>query len=190
MIPAMTIREAIQWVGQYSLWLAIGLVVPPALAFLSRFLHGVDNGGKAPWKYVYSVLVYWVCFPGMLSSVLTGYSLFFEKADLLDVSVVVYILPIVSMVATLILVRKNVSFEDVPGFDRISGLLTMIGVTFVLTLAIYKTRILLGFFGSLPMLIALVAGLFGLLKWGTYMLFRKKDEPKSEPPTFPSLPGQ
>lgn len=186
----MTLRQAIQWVGQYWVWLAIGMAVPPLLAFLSRFLHGSGNGGKSPWKYVYSVLVYWVCFPGMLSAVLTGYSLFFEKENLLDVNFVVYILPVVSMVATLILVRKNVTFDEVPGFDRISGLLTMIGVTFVLVLAIYKTRILLVFFGSIPMLIALVAGLFALLKWGTYMLFRKKDEPKTEPPTFPSLPGQ
>lgn len=186
----MTLRQAIQWMSQYSLWLSIGMVVPPVLAFLSRFLHGKGNGGRSPWKYVYSVLVYAVCFPGMLSGVLTGYSLFFEKENLLDVSLVVYILPVVSMVATLILVRKNVTFDEVPGFDRISGLLTMIGVTFVLTLAIYKTRILLVFFGSFPMLVALVAGLFALLKWGTYMVFRKKDEPKTEPPTFPSLPGQ
>jgi hypothetical protein len=154
-----------------------------------RFLHGAGNGGRPPWKYVYSVLVYAVCFPGMLSAVLTGYSLFFEKENLLDVSLVIYILPLVSMVATLILVRKNVTFDEVPGFNRISGLLTMIGVTFVLTLAIYKTRILLVFFGSFPMLIALVAGLFALLKWGAYMLFRTKDEPKSEPPGFPPLPG-
>ncbi len=184
----MTLREAILWVGQYSAWIAAGFAAPPVLAFLSGLVHGRDNGGKAPWSYLYSLLVHAVCFPGMLSAVLTGYSLFFEKDNLLDVSLVVYLVPLLSMALTLILIRKNVSFDLVPGFDRISGLLTMIGVTFILVLAIHKTRILLVFFGSVPMLIALVAGLYALLKWGTYMAFRRKDEPKEKPPGFPSLP--
>ena len=182
----MTLRDAIQWASRWSLWISIAFALPPLIAFLLRFIHGKENGRNSPWKYVYSVLVYVVCFPGMFSSVLTAYSIFFEKENLLDVNMVVYLLPPISMAATLILVRKNVSFDDVPGFDRISGLLTMLGVTFVLILVIYKTRILLVFFGSFPMFVALVGGLFALLKWGTYMLFRKKEEPKVEPPTFPT----
>ena len=74
------------------------------------------------------------------------------------------------------------SFDDIPGFDRLSGLMVVIAITFVLVLAIEKTRIWLFFGGSITRLILLVAGLLALLKWGAYMLFRKKDEPKRDPP--------
>lgn len=184
----LTINDLIACLAKASGWIAGGFAVPPLLALLLGPIHGREGGGRAPWKYVYSVLVYAVSFPGMCSAVLTGYSLFFEKQNLLDAPVAIYVVPIVSMVATLILIRKNVPFDQVPGFDRIAGLLTMIGVTFVFTLVIYKMRILVVFFGSISMLIALVVGLFALLKWGTTMLFRRSDEPKEAPPTFPKLP--
>ena len=35
-------------------------------------------------------------------------------------------------------------------------------------------------FGSL-------AGIFALLKWGAYALFRRRDEPKAERPRFPDM---
>lgn len=184
----MTIEQLVEWLAKGSVWIAGGFAVPPVLALLLGPIHGRDGGGRAPWKYVYSVLVYLVSFPGMCSSILTGYALFFEKENLLKVPVAIYIVPIVSMAATLILIRKNVPFDQVPGFDRIAGLLTMIGLSFLFVLVIYKMRILLIFFGSIPMLIALVVGLFALLKWGTYMLFRRRDEPKVGPPGFPKLP--
>jgi len=77
----------------------------------------------------------------MFAGVLTAYALFFTKENLLDVSIVVYLLPIISMVVTLVLIRKNVSFEDVPGFERLSGLMVMIACSFAIALVIQKTRI-------------------------------------------------
>ena len=89
------------------------------------------------------------------------------------------------MIATLVLIRKNVSFDDVPGFDRLSGLMVMVGCSFVIALVIQKTRIWVFFGGSIEKLFLLAAGVFTLLKGGTYMLFRRRDEPKQEPPKFP-----
>jgi hypothetical protein len=54
-----------------------------------------------------------------------------------------------------------------------------------LALAVHKTRIFVGFFGSVEMLFALAAGIFALLKWGGYMLFRRGDEPAKPMPKFP-----
>lgn len=183
-----TTRDLVTWLGGQSIWLLVAFTAIPLLATFVRLVHGPGNGGRGISKYIYSALIYLVCFPGMFSAVLTGYSLFFEREDLRNVNPVVYLVPIASMVVTLVIIRKSVDFDDIPGFDRISGLMTMIAITFVLVLAIQKTRILLVFFGSIPMLIALVVGLFALLKWGTYMLFRGSDQPKQAPPTFPPLP--
>jgi hypothetical protein len=88
------------------------------------------------------------------------------------------------MVVTLVLVGKNVDFDDIPGFDRLSGLIAVIAVTFVFVLAIQKTRLWLFFGASIFVLGALIVGLLAFLQWGMYMLFRRSDEPKREPPAF------
>jgi hypothetical protein len=181
----MTTRDFIQWAGQHPAVLVAAFVAPPVLAWLAGQSHGREQGKLAPWKYLYSVLVYLVCVPGMFAGVITAYSLFFSRENLLDANVLVYFLPLVSMVATLVLIRKNVSFDDVPGFDRLSGLMMMVGCSFVIALVIQKTSIFVFFGGSIEKLFLLAAGVFALLKWGTYMLFRKRDEPKQEPPQFP-----
>ena len=183
----MTINDLIKLANGHLLALLIFFVSPPVIAWLCGRIHGRGNGGNAPWKYIYSVLVYLVCIPGLFASVLTGYELFFQRADLLNVNLAIYFLPIVSMVVTLIFIHKTVNFENVPGFDRISGLMVMIGCSFLIALVIDKTRIWVMFHGSIAMLFALAAGIFALLKWGTYMLFRRHDEPKQPAPKFPGV---
>ncbi len=183
----MSINDLIKLANGHLLALVIFFVAPPVIAWLCGVAHGRGNGGNAPWKYIYSVLVYLVCIPGLLASVLTGYELFFQRADLMNANIAVYFLPIISMIVTLIFIHKTVNFENVPGFDRISGLMVMIGCSFALALAIDKTRIWLLFHGPIAMLIVFVAGVFALLKWGSYMLFRRHDEPKQPAPKFPGV---
>ena len=181
----MTTRDLIQWARQHAVLLLLAFVTPPVLAWLAGRLHGKDQGKLAPWKYFYSVLVYLVCVPGMFAGVITAYTLFFSGENLLDANLLVYFLPIAAMIATLVLIRKKVSFDEVPGFDRLSGLMVMVGCSFVIALVIQKTRIFVFFGGSIEKLFFLAAGVFALLKWGTYMLFRRRDEPKKEQPPFP-----
>lgn len=182
----MTTRDLIQGAGQHPVVLILAFGVAPVLAWLVGRLHAKDQGKAAPWKYFYAVLVYLVCVPGMFAGVITAYTLFFSGENLLDANLLVYFLPIASMVATLVLMRKKVSFDDVPGFDRLSGLMAMVGTSFVIALAIQKTRIFVFFGGSIEKLFLLAAALFALLKWGAYMLFRSPAEPKTAPPKFPN----
>jgi hypothetical protein len=160
--------------------------LPPVAAWLCGVAHGRGCGGNAPWKYFYSVLVYLSCVPGTFAAVITAYTFFFTRENLMDVNPLVYFLPLVSMVATLVLIHKNVAFDLVPGFDRLEGLMVMIACSFVFALAIQKTKIWVVFGGSIGGLFLLAAGVFALLKWGVYMLFRRRDEPKQAPPSFPN----
>lgn len=162
-------------------------VFAPLAAWLCGQLHGRGNGANPPWKYCYSILVYLTCVPGVFAGVLTAYALFFTNENLLDVSFLVYILPIISMIVTLALIRKSVSFEAIPGFERLSGLIVMIGISFAIALMIQKTRIWVVFGGSIDRLILLAIGVFALLKWGAYMLFRGREEPRQERPKFPGI---
>jgi hypothetical protein len=182
----MTLRELIQAAAGHSVPLAAALLALPVLAWLAGVVHGKGRGNQTPWQYFYCALVYLACLPGTFAAVLTAYALFFRNENLLDVNLFLYVLPILSMVVTLILIRKNVDFDDVPGFDRLSGLMVLMACSFGLALAIHKTRIFVGFFGSMKSLFALAAATFALLKWGAYMLLRRKDEPSKERPTFPA----
>jgi len=180
----MTLRDLIQLVGERPVPLAGLLGAPPLIAWVTGYFHDRGQGGAAPWKYLYALLVYLVSLPGMFAAVLTGYALFFRNENLLDVNALVYVLPIVAMVLTLFLIRQNVDFSEVPGFDRLSGLMVMIGVSFALALAIQKTNIWLFFGGSVQTLFLLALGLFALLKWGAYAFFRRRDQPRIEPPSL------
>ena len=182
----MTLNDIIELTGTNPFILLLIFTILPGIAFVLPLIHRRTIMALSPWRYAYTVLIYLVAFPGILSAVLVGYTLFFTKSNLMNVNILIYFLPIVSMVVTLIIMKKNVSYDDIPGFDRIFGLMTMIAMTFVFILIIEKTRIWLFFGGSMVFLIAIVVFLFSLLKWGSHMLFRGKNESKRKPPSFPS----
>jgi hypothetical protein len=186
----MTTREFIQMAGQHGLVLVGIFLAVPASAWLCGVAHGRGNGGRSPWRYLYAVLVYLACVPGLFSGVLTAYTLFISRENLLDVNPLAYFLPITSMIVTLALVRKNVTFDEVPGFDRLSGLMVMMGCSFAIALAIQKTNIWIFFGGSIDRLFILAVGVFALLKWGAYALFRGRNEPEKEAPKFPGEGGE
>ena len=183
----MSIRDFFQIAGEHPLALVAVFVALPLAAWLTGLLHGGGGGGAAPWKHLDAILVYLACVPGMFAAVIISIYSFFSHENLLDANLLVHFLPIVSMVVTLIFIRKNVPFDAVPGFDRLSGLMVMVGCSFAVALAIQKTNIWLFFGGSIEKLFLLAGGVFALSKWGTYTLFRRQDEPKKEPPKFPGV---
>ena len=76
------------------------------------------------------------------------------------------------------LVARSVSFDDVPGFDRLWSLIVLLAVTMLIALAIERTRLWIIFGGSILMLLLLAAGLFMLLHWSARTLFRSKAVPE------------
>ena len=149
-------------------------LVPPVLAWGLGMLHRKGDGDLGPWRYFYSFLVYLTCVPGIFSSVLTAYSLFFVRQNLLHVNIFVYFLPIISMVATLVVIARNARWKNLPGVDRLTALITLLAISFSVALFVQKTRVWIVFGGRFTTLIAIAFISFVVLKWGLYKLFRKK----------------
>ncbi len=180
----MTPREWLDLVAAEPLWMAGLLAGPPLLALLLGLLLPRGAGNESPWKYLYSVLVYAACVPGMFGAVLTLYLLLFVGQNLLDVNALVTLGPLASMAATLAIAGRSVSFRPLPGFGRLSGLMVMLGLTFGVLFALSRTRLWIVFGGSIFLLIAIGAFVFALFKWGGHMAFRRSDQAELPPPKF------
>ena len=90
-------------------------VAVPTTALLSLYF-GKGYGHVSPWKYLYTTLIYLACIPGIFAISLSLYVFLFERRSILDANIYVHILPVLSMIFTLWLIRQNVRLRDIQGF--------------------------------------------------------------------------
>jgi len=145
----MTLKELFELIGEnpgdilgYFLLIIIS-------AFLGGFM-GKDEGHLSPWKYFYSTLIYLVCIPGIFAVCLNIYMFLFDRGRVLDTDVYIQILPVVAMLISLLIIRKNVNLDQIPGFKNISGLMLMMFAVFALMWGIDRTRIFVVAFVNIP----------------------------------------
>ncbi|MDX1478777.1 MAG: hypothetical protein R3301_13785 [Saprospiraceae bacterium] len=145
-------------------------VAVPLTALLALILAR-GEGHLSPWKYLYTALIYLACVPGIFALTLNVYLFLFERQSIMDTNLFTQILPLISMVITLYLVRRNVSLDAVPGFDKLGGLLIMIIAVLSLMWILDKTRIIA--FTYIPLIYVvlilvaiLVAIRFGMRRMG------------------------
>jgi len=136
----MTLGEFFKLCGDNPVLLLGFFFLVPIIALLALFFSK-GEGHLSPWKYLYSVLIYLVAIPGIFAVTLSIYLFLFERRSIMDTNLYTQVLPIVSMLATFILIRKQVDLDLVPGFGKLSGLITIIAVLMVLMWIIDKTHI-------------------------------------------------
>ncbi len=112
----------------------------PVAALLLAWIAGAE-GRDAPWKFLYSAIIYLSAVPGIFALSLNLYIFLFERTSILNMDIYTQVLPIVSMILTLSIVRRNVDLSYIPGFDKLSGLLMLIAATIGLMWLVDRTRI-------------------------------------------------
>ncbi len=137
----MTLKEFFDLLAANPEILIFFFIACPLTALLSSWL-GRGDGHISPWKYLYSTLVYLICIPGIFAVTLNIYLFLFERQSIFDADIWTQVLPIISMIVTLLLIRKNVSFDQVPGFGKIHGLMLIIGAILMLMWLIDRTHII------------------------------------------------
>jgi hypothetical protein len=90
---------------------------------------------------------------------------------------VVHLLPIVSMLATLWAAARLIPFAAVPGFDRLQGLLLLVGLSFAALLFVHKTFIGILFFARFEHLLLLLGGFLALWRLGMARVAKKHKGP-------------
>ncbi len=156
----MTVQEFFNLIHNhptYSLYFYLGV---PAFALLISWISE-PNCYLEPWKYIYSILIYAACIPGIFAVTLNIYFFFWERRSIMDAEVYIQILPILTMILTLFIIRRYVSFEAIPGFDKLSGLIVIIASILCLMWILDRTQIYA--FSYLPVYYVLIMLIGGIL---------------------------
>jgi multisubunit Na+/H+ antiporter MnhF subunit len=166
----MTLRDFFELVSNNPSILVFFFIAVPLTAFLA-YIFGKGEAGVSPWSYLYSTLVYLTCIPGIFAFVLNIYLLFIEKQSIMDFNMYTQILPIVSMLFTLWLIKRNTNFDDIPGFDKISGLLWVLLAIISLLWICEKTHIFVISFMPFHYFILFFVGVLLLIRFGVKRIF-------------------
>lgn len=170
----MTLNEIIHNLSNYHKLILVYLFTLPALTLLYGLIHKKENGNKTPHQFVYASIIYLTTIPGTFSTTLTLYSFLFLKTNLLELNFIIYFLPILSMIITISLISKKCSIDDIPGFNRLFGLLISMSLAFFGAFLFLKMRLWLVFGGGILMLIVIALILFAIFEWGIRQAFKSK----------------
>ena len=136
----MTLQECFNLLSENPMIIIFFFCAVPLTAILACELDRGD-GHLSPWKYLYAILIYLVTIPGLFAVLLNVYLIIFEGRSIMKIDIYTQILPIISMLLTLWVIRKNVDLEVIPGFDKLSGLLLIVLVLMAIFWILDKTRI-------------------------------------------------
>ena len=136
----MTLGDFFKICSEHPAILLFYMIAVPLTATLAGIL-GKKEGHTSPWRDLYSVLVYLTCIPGIFAITLSIYLFLFEHKSVLETNIYTQIIPILSMAITLMIIKRNVSLDDVPGFGKLSGLLLVITAVIVLLWILDRMRI-------------------------------------------------
>lgn len=159
----MTLAQFIDYISLYQWHILLFFTVMPLVSYIIGTLYR-PRPGHGIIDYIFSVQVYLVSIPGMFSLSLLLYSMLFIRANLLQVNVIIYFVPILGMVASLYVISRRTSLKQLPGFGRIQGLLTMLGLVFLVLFFLSRLNFFIGFFSSLYSLLAIALILFASFK--------------------------
>lgn len=135
------------------------------MAFVAGLISR-EKGVEAPWRYLYSTLIYFICVPGIFSITVSIYQFLFERRSIWDADVFVQVLPIISMVVTLLIIRRNVNLDYIPGFDKLSGLVMIIAATLTIMWFVDRLRIIVFSYLRFEYVILFFIGLLLVIRLG------------------------
>lgn len=136
----MTLKELFIYIGQHPDFILFYFLAIPLTALLAGII-GKNEGNLSPWKYLYAFLIYFVSIPGIFAVAINIYFFLFQRGDIMQADVYMQILPILVLLVTILLIRRNVDLKQIPGFKTLSGLWLMMFASMTLMFLLDKTRI-------------------------------------------------
>lgn len=173
----MTVNDFMALLDRHALILLGYFTLLPVLSLITGLVYRRERE-LTLGDYLYSTLIYLSGIPGILALTLTFYTLFVSRTNLMEVSLILYFVPVISMIAVFILIHRKTDFGHLPGFERLSGLMLLIAIVCIATLFLYRLRIYMVFFGSMQSLLIAGIVLFIIFRIAVRKVF---GSPKREP---------
>ncbi len=172
----MTLQEFFDLLGQHRVVVSFFFFLVPFTAWLSGYL-AKGEGHRWPWRYLYAILIYLACIPGIFAAMLSVYFFLFERRSILQTDLLTQVLPVLSMIITLITIKKNVNLDNIPGFEKLSGLIWMISATLAIMWFVDRTRIYVISFLPFPVAVGIFIALLLLIRvgWARFFGSTKKE---------------
>jgi len=160
----MTLQQILDAFTQYqtqTLYFFFGI---PLLAVIAIFFK--KKYSKNLWVKVFdSLLIYLVSIPWILSFILSIYSIFILKGNILELNILPYFVPLISMWVTYTIIQKSIWLKEVPWFGKISSLLLLIFLTFIVVFLLQKIFIWVVFVWSISYIVWLFLVIFIAMKF-------------------------
>jgi hypothetical protein len=161
----MTLQDLFDNIADNPTFIIIYFIAIPLLTALFAWIgHGEAN--RSPWKYIYSTLIYLSSVPGIFAITVSVYTFLFVRTSFLNVNVLVYFLPVISMVATFMILKRVVNLDEIPGFGKLSGLLMTIFAIILVMFILDRTRIIAFVMIPVQYLILIMVLLFFMFRIG------------------------
>lgn len=157
---SMTLSQLFASISANPWPLALYFILLPFLAWIVGVLSDGSRDVKF-WSYIYAILVYAICIPGIFAVTLNIYLFLFERQSIWQANVILQFLPVISMAITLMLIKSKIPFSLIPGFGKISGFLTLIAA--MIGIMWFFDRIHLVAFTYVPFTVILVGFVLTLL---------------------------
>jgi len=161
----MTLEEFFNLLSANPSYIVAYFFLIPITALIGTVI-GKGEEQESVWKYFYSILVYLVAIPGIFAVTLSVYLFFFERRSVFQTDIYTQILPVLSMVATLLLIRRTVKLDSIPGFGKISGLVMMVTVALITMWFLEKTHILVFSYIPVQYVLLILIGLLVVFRLG------------------------
>jgi len=157
----MTTQDLIDWFANHQNHVLAYFGIVLLLAIVVSAMVNKDTISNL--KYVLSALVFAVTVPGILAILLTLYNVLFLGTNLLNVNLVSYLLPVVAMVCTLLVLNRKVKMAQLPGFSKLTSLVVMISIAFIIIFILQRTYFGVLIFGGFAQVLMVFAALMVVL---------------------------
>lgn len=161
----MTLNDLFQYALDHPANVLFYFALIPFAALLAGWMER-EEGHLPPWNYLYSTLVYLVAVPAILSVAYSVYKWLFERASILDANLMLQALPIISMLLTFFIIKRQVRVEDLPGFGRLGGLVMMISAAIIIMWFIDRVRIVVFSYMPIQYLLIIFLVLLAFIRFG------------------------
>ncbi len=163
----MTLQEFFTYLSKNpNLVLGYFLIIP-FIALLMGLLPTYKRMVR-PNKQIYTALIFLSAIPGILAIMLNIYKFLFERHNIMSTDLFTQILPILSFIAVVVIIKKQVALVEIPGFGKLSGLIVMIFAAFAIMWALDRTRIVFVAFSYMPFqyVIGVFVGILFVIRFG------------------------